>query len=112
MSQDEWFSVWMLGKIRKRKRMEGFEYLAMRTVVKEDEDEFFDRFMKIFKEIKVEGIRKSVTGINYTKSESESKNLHDTKYNDVQMETMYIGTESEARKQFQRARDIWKKVIL
>ena len=49
-----------------------------------------------FKEIKVKGNRKSVTGINYTKC--ESKNLHDTKYTDVKMETMYMGTESEARK--------------
>ena len=47
--------------MRKRERIEGFGYQALRTVVKEGGDDVFDRFEKSFKEIKVEGNRKSVT---------------------------------------------------
>ena len=34
ITQDELLSVWMLGKVMKRKRMDNFEYQALRTVVK------------------------------------------------------------------------------
>ena len=64
VTQDEWFSVWMLGKVRKRKRVEGFEYQALRTVVKEGGEDVFGRFENKFKEIKVKENRKSVTGVN------------------------------------------------
>ena len=52
----------------------------MRTVVREGEEDVMGKIKKKFKEIKVEGNRKSVTGVNYTKSEQESTKLHDTKY--------------------------------
>ena len=49
--------------------------------------------------------RKSVTGVNYTKSDLENKDLYETKYTEAEMaeiETVYMETESEARKRFQR----------
>ena len=42
--QDEWFSIWMLGKIKKRKRRNNFEYQALRTVVKEGGDDMIKKF--------------------------------------------------------------------
>ena len=34
MTYDEFFSVWMPGKIKKRKKMEAFEVQALRDAVK------------------------------------------------------------------------------
>ena len=82
----------MLGKVRKRKRMDNFEYQALRSAVKEGDD-VIERFEKKFKEIKVEGNRKSVTGVIYTESKQVRTDLHDTKYIKSKMEALYMGTE-------------------
>ena len=42
MTYDEFFSVWMLGKIKKCTKMDGFEIQALREVVKAGgEEEFY-----------------------------------------------------------------------
>ena len=77
VTEKEWFSVWMLGKVKKRKRMEAFQYQALREVVKEGGDNVMKNFGAKYKEIKIEGSRKRVA------------------------ETLYMGMESDARKRFQ-----------
>ena len=37
ISQEELFSIWMLGRIKKRKIMDKFEYQALRSIVKKGE---------------------------------------------------------------------------
>ena len=59
ISKEEWFSVWMLGRVKKRKRMDNFEYQALRNVVKEGGGAVIDNFEKKYRELKVEGNQKS-----------------------------------------------------
>ena len=58
MSFDEFDSVWMLEKMRKRRKMENFEIKSLRNVVKEGGLDVVENFEKKFKEIKIEGKRK------------------------------------------------------
>ena len=58
MSFDDFDSVWMLEKMRKRRKMENFEIQSLRNVVKEGGPNVVSNFEKKFKEIKVEGKRK------------------------------------------------------
>ena len=44
ITQDEWFEVWMLGRMRKRKIMDDYEIQNLRDVVKEGGDDIIDRF--------------------------------------------------------------------
>merc|ERR1712030_63092 len=60
ISEHEWFSVWMLGKAKKRKRIDNFEYQALRTVVKEGGEEVVGNFEKMYRELRVEGNRKKL----------------------------------------------------
>ena len=60
MTFDEFHSVWMLQKLKKRKRMENFELQALRDVVKENSEDVVENFEQKFKEIRVEGKRKSL----------------------------------------------------
>ena len=50
----------MLGKIRKRKRIDIFEYQALNTIDKEGGDDLIEKFEKKFKEIKFKGNRYNV----------------------------------------------------
>ena len=61
MSFDEFDSVWMLEKMRKRRKMENFEFKSLRNVVKEGGLNVVENFKKKFKEIKIEGKRKAVS---------------------------------------------------
>ena len=61
MTFDEFHSVWMLQKLKKRKRMKNFEIQALRDVVKENSLDVVKNFEKKFKEIRVEGKRKSLS---------------------------------------------------
>lgn len=49
ITQDGWFSVWMLGNVRKKKRVEGFKYQALMTLVKDVGEDVFQSFEKKFK---------------------------------------------------------------
>ena len=57
---DEFHTVWMLQKLKKRRKMENFELQALREVVKENAENVVHNFEQKFKEICVEGKRKSL----------------------------------------------------
>ena len=97
MTFDEFDSVWMLEKMKKRRKMENFEIQALRNVVKEGGPDVVKNFKKKFKEIRMEGKRKAVSS-----SAMLTEQLPRTHYTEAEIEAMYMGIESEARKRFQR----------
>ena len=54
MSFDEFDTVWMLEKMRKRRKIENFELQSLRNVVKEGGPNIVSNFEKKFIEIKIE----------------------------------------------------------
>ena len=54
MTFDEFHSVWMLQKLKKRRKMESFELQALREVVKENGQAEVQNFERKFKEIRVQ----------------------------------------------------------
>ena len=100
MTFDEFHSVWMLQELKKRKRMENFEIQALREVVKDHNEYVVENFEKTFKEMKVKGKRKPLSF-----STMFTETLPATYYTEAEqkeIEAMYMGTESEARKRYQR----------
>ena len=95
MTQEEWYSVWMLRKMMKRTKIDNFEIQALRDVVKEGGPDVVDEFEKKFKEIRIDVKRKAVLS-----SAMFSEMLPSTYYTEAELEAMYMGTESEARKRF------------
>ena len=90
----------MLQKLKKQKGMENFKIQALRNVVKENGPDVVENFEKKFKEVKIEGKRKSLSS-----STMFTETLPSTYYTETEkaeIEAMYMGTESEARKRFQR----------
>ena len=77
MSDAEWFSIWMLETVKKRKTVEMFQYQSLWNVVKLGGAEVIKNFGDKFKELKIEGVRTKV------------------------VDTLYMGSESEARKRYQ-----------
>ena len=67
---DEFHTVWMLQKLKKRMKMENFDLQAMREVVKVNGPDVVKNFEEKFKEIRVEGKRKSLkdSATHYTES--------------------------------------------
>ena len=63
---DEFDTLWMLEKMRKRRKIENFELQSQRNVVKEGGPNIVSNFEKKFKEIKIEGKRMSHTSWMYT----------------------------------------------
>ena len=51
--------------------------------------------------MKVEGNRKSVVGVMYTEPEPIQTDLSETYFTESELEALFIGTESEARKRYQ-----------
>ena len=47
MSQDEWYAVWMLGRMKRRKKMDNFKFQALRDLVKKGRYDFGEKFEKI-----------------------------------------------------------------
>ena len=84
-------------------RIENFVLQTLREVVKENGPDLVKNFEEKFKEIRVEGRRKSVPSAMYTEM------LPTTYYTEAELEAMYMGTESEARKRFQRNNSFSKK---
>ena len=83
--------------MKKRRNMENFEIQALRNVVKESSsDEVVKNFEKKLKEIKIEGKRKAVSS-----SAMFNDKFPRTYYKEEEIEAIYMGTESEARKKFQ-----------
>ena len=44
MTFSEFHSIWILQKLKKRKRMENFEIQALRKIVKENKEDVVERF--------------------------------------------------------------------
>ena len=38
ISKEEWFSIWMLGRVWMRKKMDNFEYQALKNMIKKGEE--------------------------------------------------------------------------
>ena len=96
---DEFHTVWMLQKLKKRRKMESFELQALREVVKENGQAVVQNFERKFKEIRVEGKRKSLKESTTLYTEVPPTTYY-TEAEQEQIEAMYMGTESEARKRF------------
>ena len=97
MTYNEFLSVWMLGMIKKRKKMEAFEVQALRDVVKEGGEEVIENLEEKFIEVQVEGKRKSPSSAMFTECLPVT---HYTEKEHEEIEAMYMGKESLPRKRF------------
>ena len=100
---DEFHTVWMLQKLKKRRKMENFELQTLREVVKVNGPDVVENFEKKFKEIRVEGKRKSLKESTTLYTESPPSTYY-TEAEQEQIEAMYMGKESESRKRFNNSR--------
>ncbi len=74
VTDEEMLTMWMLRTVKKRKKMETYEYHILRDVVKKEEGEAMSmRFEEKYKELKVEGKREKVVETHYMGSESLSR---------------------------------------
>ena len=55
MTADEWVAVWMLGIVKKRKRLDKFVYQSLRDVVIVGGDNVVKNFEEKLKKLRVEG---------------------------------------------------------
>ena len=84
---------------KRKKRIENFEIQALKEIVKTNGEDVVENFEQKFKEIRVEGKRKS----HNSSSTLYTDKLPSTYYTEAEqreIEAMYMGTESEARKRF------------
>ena len=51
MMEDEWFAIWMLGNVRKRKIIDKIEYQSLWQIVKEGSTDVLEKFEKKLKTI-------------------------------------------------------------
>ena len=79
--------------------MESFKIQAFRNVVKQGGPDIIDKFKQKFKEIRVQGKRKAVSSTMFSEA---LPSTYYTETEKAEIEAMYMGTESEARKRFQR----------
>ena len=93
----------MLQKLKKRWKMESFELQALREVVKENGQDVVQNFENKFKEIRVEGKRKSLKESTALYTERPPPTYY-TEAEQEHIEAMYMETESEARKRFNYSR--------
>ena len=75
--------------------MENFKLQALREVVKENVADVVEKFEEKFKEIKIEGKRKPHGSL--TMHADTLPTTHFTEAEHREMETLYMGTESESR---------------
>ena len=72
-------------------------------------------FKNTFQEVIVEGKRQKTFAVHYTKPSSvhytdmSSDDLPEDRYTEEEMEMLYMGTSSEARKRFQRSRSFQQR---
>ena len=62
MTDDEWVAVWMLGNIKKRRKIDKYVYQALRNVVKEGGVDVLKNFETKLEEMRVEGCRRLAQG--------------------------------------------------
>ena len=87
----------MLGHVVKRKRIDNFKYQSLRNVIKKHGVDVIENFDKKFKEMNVEGNRKSVAGVlNTEPSHNDTHEAYETKYTESELKALYKGTESQA----------------
>ena len=102
--------------MKKTKRIHSHELQALPDVVKKGGEDILNQFEDKFKEIRVEGkIMKTSAAVYYTDVSSNLSSgdpLIDSKYTEDELEALYIGTQSEARKRFQRNGSFQKKQSL
>ena len=79
---DEFNTVWMLQKLKKRKRMENFELQSLREVVKANGPDVVKNFEEKFKDIREEGKRKSLKDFatHYNETPPQLTTLRQNKY--------------------------------
>ena len=51
ITKDEWFTAWMLGRVRKRKKINSHEPQSLRNVVKRGGDTIIKDFENTFQEL-------------------------------------------------------------
>ena len=107
MTEEEWVTVWKLGIIKKRKRLDKFIYQAFMNIVKVGGENVIQNFQQKFKELRVEGCHKDgglSSSVMYTEDKEKMKeDFPDNSYNEAEMkETMFMGTRSEVRRRFRR----------
>ena len=56
--EDEWVTIWMLGILKKRKKLDKFASQALQDIIKLGGDNIIQNFEEKFKELRVEGNRK------------------------------------------------------
>ena len=83
--------------------MENFELQTLREVVKVNGPDVVENFEKKFKEIRVEGKRKSLKDSTTHNTESPPTTYY-TEAEQEQIEAMYMGKESKSRKRFNNFR--------
>ena len=83
--------------------MENFELKSLREVVKTNGPDVVKNFEEKFKDIRVEGKRKSLkdSATHYTENPPST---YYTETEQEQIEAMYMGKESESRKRFNNSR--------
>ena len=87
MTEDEWVSVWMLGIVKKRKRLDKFVYQSLRDIVKVRGDNIVKNFEEKFKELRVEGNRKEVNSSSVMfREEDEHFDAEEIKEDDLDEE--------------------------
>ena len=62
----------MLGRIKKRKRVDGHKFKTLRDIVMKGGEEVIKNFEDAFKEVRIEGKRMKASVVNYTESSSSS----------------------------------------
>ena len=100
----------MLTVVKKRKRIDKFIQQALRDVVKLGGDDVIKNIEEKFKELRFEGCSKdggSSSSVMYTedREDMDEEDLSDDYDSEAEMEeidTMFMGTESEARRKFQK----------
>ena len=119
MIEDEWVAVWMLNIVKKRKRIDKFIYQSLLDIVKFGGDNVIKNFEDKFKELRVEGHRKSdgmSTSVIFTEEDEyiddeEEMEEGDSDDNEDEQETQtetedkemyFMGMQSQARKRFGR----------
>ena len=93
MTDAEWAADWMIGIIKKRRKIDKYVYQSLRNIVKEGSVNILKNFEDKFKEMRVEGCRKDASSVMYTEDVNEE--LPENHYTDTELreiETMYMGT--------------------
>ena len=88
----EWFSVWMLKKVQKRRGMDHFQYQALLDALKKEGD-VMKEFVDKYKEVRLQVSRDKNISIQYASKSGEDVN-----------NTLFMETNSLTRKRSQEAR--------